>query len=144
MTVGVEEAGRMRRGDKVSIALPDAREIPGRVTSVSTTVQGGEDEGAEVAYAGAPASVRMTVVPDDGASVGNLDSATVRVTCATQTRRGVLVVPVGALLALQEGGYALQRPDGRLVAVRTGLFARGRVEVSGAGLAEGQRVVTAS
>jgi len=51
---------------------------------------------------------------------------------------------VSALLALREGGYALQRPDGTLVAVRTGMFAGGLVEVSGKGLAEGSKVVTAS
>jgi len=40
--------------------------------------------------------------------------------------------------------YAVVVADGgsrRMVAVRTGLFATGMVEVSGAGLAEGARVV---
>ena len=58
--------------------------------------------------------------------------------------KDVLAVPVGALLALREGGYALQLPDGGLVAVQTGMFAEGLVEVSGAGLTEGLTVVTAS
>jgi multidrug efflux pump subunit AcrA (membrane-fusion protein) len=62
-------------------------------------------------------------------------------------RRGVLAVPVTALLALAGGGYGVEviEPAGthRLVPVRTGLFATTMVEVSGAGLAEGTRVVTA-
>jgi hypothetical protein len=56
----------------------------------------------------------------------------------------VLAVPVGALLALSGGGYALQRPDGALIAVRTGLFAGGMVQVSGSGLTAGLHVDTAS
>jgi hypothetical protein len=55
----------------------------------------------------------------------------------------VLTVPVAALLALAEGGYGVQVVTGtatRIVAVRTGLFAAGRVEVSGDGLTEGMTV----
>ena len=56
----------------------------------------------------------------------------------------MLAVPVNALLALAEGGYAVEvERDGRraLVGVETGLFADGQVEVSGQGLAAGDRVV---
>jgi membrane fusion protein, multidrug efflux system len=58
-------------------------------------------------------------------------------------RENVLTVPVSALLALAEGGYAVQVVDGgttRIVGVQTGLFAGGRVEVTGDGLSEGQTV----
>jgi hypothetical protein len=54
----------------------------------------------------------------------------------------VLAVPVGALVALREGGYALQTPEGTLIAVGTGVFAGGLVEVKGAGITAGQSVVT--
>jgi hypothetical protein len=56
----------------------------------------------------------------------------------------VLAVPVNALLALREGGYALQLPDDTLLPVETGLFAMGLVEVTGEGLREGLAVVTTS
>jgi hypothetical protein len=65
----------------------------------------------------------------------------------TGTRAGVLAVPVTALLALGEGGYAVQVVTGatsRLLAVTTGMFAGDLVEVSGQGLTEGLRVVRAS
>ena len=56
----------------------------------------------------------------------------------------VLAVPVDALLALAEGGYAVQveRTDGtaRFVAVDIGKFADGLVAVSG-DLSEGDRVL---
>ena len=55
-------------------------------------------------------------------------------------------MPVDALLALAGGGYAVEVAAGRvhhLVAVTPGLFddADGLVQVSGRGLAAGQRVV---
>jgi hypothetical protein len=51
---------------------------------------------------------------------------------------------VAALLALAEGGYGVQVAEGdasRVLAVTTGLFADGRVEVTGTGLTEGTSVV---
>ena len=58
-------------------------------------------------------------------------------------RKDVLTVPVGALVALAEGGYGVQVVQGstsRYVAVKTGMFAGGQVEVSGDGIAEGVTV----
>jgi membrane fusion protein, multidrug efflux system len=62
-------------------------------------------------------------------------------------RKDVLTVPVGALLALAEGGYGLEVVEGsttRIVAVETGLFADGKVEVSGSGIADGTTVGVAT
>ncbi|HEU5110545.1 MAG TPA: peptidoglycan-binding domain-containing protein, partial [Micromonosporaceae bacterium] len=75
-----------------------------------------------------------TVTLDDPAAVGERDAGSVDVRFTTGTRQDVLAVPVGALLALAEGGYAVEVVEGddrRLVAVKTGLFSEGRVEVSG-------------
>jgi hypothetical protein len=55
----------------------------------------------------------------------------------------VLTVPVAALVALAEGGYGVQVVDGsttRYVAVRTGMFANGRVEIAGEGITAGTLV----
>ena len=57
------------------------------------------------------------------------------------------MVPVAALLALGSGGYAVEEIDSNgahhLVAVELGIFddADGLVQVSGAGVAAGQRIV---
>jgi hypothetical protein len=54
---------------------------------------------------------------------------------------------VSALLARASGGYALEVVDGsttRLVSVETGSYADGYVEVSGSGISEGTKVVTAA
>jgi hypothetical protein len=62
----------------------------------------------------------------------------------TNSHKGVLAVPVGALVAVQGGGYAVKLADGKLIGVQTGTFADGLVEVSGPDLAAGQKVVTVS
>jgi hypothetical protein len=74
-----------------------------------------------------------------------LDQAPVQVAITVQEDRGVLAVPISALLAQPGGGYAIQISTGgstRLLPVTTGVFddVAGRVEVAGAGLAAGMRV----
>ena len=78
-----------------------------------------------------------------GAAAG-FTSASVQVTFTGTAERGVLAVPVTALLALAGGGYAVQLPGGRLVAVQTGMFAQGLVQVSGTGINAGLRVLTSA
>lgn len=80
----------------------------------------------------------------DTGPVRKLTSAPVQVAFTAESHKGVLAVPVGALLALSEGGYAVQLSGGRLIAVKTGLFAKGMVEVTGTGLTAGTKVVTTS
>ncbi|CAL9517846.1 hypothetical protein SUDANB140_03789 [Streptomyces sp. enrichment culture] len=135
-------AGSVHEGDEVSVVLPDTKSVPGKVQSVGTTVQGG-DEASGAGTDTAP-TLQVKVQPTDAEDVDGLDAASVQVVFTSRTRENVLVVPVGALLALSEGGYALQRPGGKLVAVETGLFSKGLVEVDGAGVKEGDVVVTAS
>ena len=77
------------------------------------------------------------------AAAGHLDQAPVTVSIVSAQVRDVLAVPVGALVALAGGGYAVEvmrGSGGHLVAVQTGLFAQTLVQVSGPGLIAGQRV----
>ncbi|WFE26304.1 hypothetical protein O7623_23625 [Solwaraspora sp. WMMD791] len=136
--VGVGEASGMAPKAPVSITLPDGTTVPGTITAVGTVVTDPEGQPGQ-----AP-QLNLSVVPDDPAVVAALESAPVRVQFHTEVREQVLAVPVGALLALAEGGYAVQFTDGTLIAVETGLFTRGMVEVTGAGLDEGMTVVTTS
>jgi hypothetical protein len=94
--------------------------------------------------ADATPKLTITITADKPATVAKLDSADVQVDFAAETHKGVLVAPVGALLALSEGGYAVQVEGGGLVAVETGIFTKGLVEVTGDGLRAGVRVVTTS
>jgi len=57
-----------------------------------------------------------------------------------ERRENVLTVPVTALLALREGGYGVEvitETGSEIVAVDTGMFADGYVEISGEGITEG-------
>ncbi|GGR83729.1 peptidoglycan-binding protein [Streptomyces humidus] len=144
VTVAMEATavGTVKAGNRAAVTLPDGRTIRGTVTSLGRTVQGGSAQ--DSAQQTGPATVDVTVVPDRATDVQSLDAAAVQVRFDSTTRKGVLAVPVGALVALREGGYAVQRPDGTLIAVTTGMFAGGLVEVSGKGVAAGAEVVTAS
>jgi hypothetical protein len=138
VTVAVDSTDvvSVRRSGRVKITLPDGSTANGTIIAVGTSVQSGEST-----TDGQPQQT-VTVAPDDASAVASLTSAPVQVTFTGQTATGVLAVPVTALLALSGGGYALQLPDGRLIAAQTGMFARGMVQVSGAGIAAGLRVVT--
>ncbi|MGC0312116.1 hypothetical protein [Kitasatospora acidiphila] len=147
VTVPVDPAnvGSIKQGDKVTISLPDSSTTPGTVSGVGTAVKGNAgSNSAAGAGPGGPPTVDVTVAIDDPSTVKNFDSATVQVAFVSATATGVLAVPVGALLALSGGGYALQLQGGGLVAVQTGMFAKGMVAITGNGIAAGTQVVTAA
>jgi peptidoglycan hydrolase-like protein with peptidoglycan-binding domain len=137
----VSQQGYVKAGDRVQVTLPDGRRIKGRISEVGRVAET-QGSGQEQTT-----TVPVTVALDNPGAGGRLDQAPVEVYVTTQTRRGVLAVPVTALLALREGGYAVETVDAagqhHLVAVRLGVFSDGMVEVSGSGLRAGAKVVTA-
>ncbi|AXG78237.1 efflux RND transporter periplasmic adaptor subunit [Streptomyces paludis] len=140
LSMEATESGGIKRGQRVTVHLPDESTVPGKVSSVATTAEpAGAEQGPD-----APPMVTVTVTLDNEAKARKFDSAPVRVDFAGESRSNVLTVPVTALLSLREGGYGVQLANGKLIAVTTGLFSKGQVEVSGDGLAEGARVVVAS
>ncbi|WP_434444740.1 peptidoglycan-binding protein [Lentzea sp. E54] len=128
------EAGAVKAEMPVVIVRPDNREIPGKVTSVAPAAAGENGGGPKA---------DIVVTPGNPADVGDLDTAPVGLKITTESRTGVLTVPLAALVALKEGGYAVQLADGGLKAVRTGLYSQDQVEISGDGIVEGLEVVTA-
>jgi peptidoglycan hydrolase-like protein with peptidoglycan-binding domain len=126
-------AGSIERGQKVTVVLPDEREVPARVRSVGRSIA--PAEGSE------PAQLIVTVTADTAKDLAKIDSADVQVAFTGKRREDVLAVPVEALVALAEGGYAVELAGSGLVAVKTGMFATGWVEISGDGLTEGADVV---
>jgi hypothetical protein len=92
-------------------------------------------------------TVDVEIRPSDPSATGGLDQAPVEVAITTASVPRALTVPVDALLALAGGGYAIEVVGASgghsLVAVTLGLFddASGLVQVSGPGVAPGQRVV---
>ena len=83
----------------------------------------------------------------DGPAGTSLDQAPVDVEVAHSKAEDVLAVPVTALLALAEGGYAVEvgeEAGTRLVPVNVGSYADGYAEIEGEGIAAGDRVVVPS
>ncbi len=140
VTLELEESQRpfARTGRPAVVELADGRRTNATVRAVNAATPGDGDKAPKLA---------VTVSLDDAAVAGSVDAGPVTVLLTGAEHKGVLAVPVQALLALREGGYGLDVLDGdrhRLVAVQLGLFADGMVEVSGAGLAPDLRVVTTS
>lgn len=125
-------------GTTVSIELPDGAATSGTVVAVDSVVS----QPAADAQGGGDPTVGVTITLDDPSKVA-FDESPVDVSITSTLATGVLTVPVDALLALAEGGYAVELVDGattRLVGVELGAFADGYVEISG-DVAEGDDVV---
>lgn len=135
-------APNVRRRDKVLVTMPDGHEEQGEVTNVSrvaVTPPSNGDQGGAPQQSMIPITVRLKH------AAAGLDQAQVQVAVTSEEHRDVLAVPVVALLARPDGGHQVVVVAGtarRTVSVEIGLFdeASGVVEVSGAGLADGDRV----
>lgn len=113
----------------VVVTLPDDSKVNGVISKVGSVVTNGTFE--------------ITVGVADQAALGGLEVASVDVELVSDSRSDVLSVPITALLARPEGGFAVEvitQDAAALVPVNTGLFAAGRVEIAGDGIAEGMRV----
>jgi hypothetical protein len=147
------EQSSIRRGDHVTITLPNNQTTPGVVSYISKVAKsssggGGGKGGSGGEEEGTP-TIEVQITPTEARATGTLDQAPVRVAITTGHESNVLAVPVSALVALAEGGYAVEVAEGRshhLVGVTLGIFdnAAGKVAVSGAGLHAGQQVVVPS
>jgi peptidoglycan hydrolase-like protein with peptidoglycan-binding domain len=123
-------------GEAVVVVLPDGSREAAVVTDIGSVV---------LATQQGDTYFEMTVTLEDPDAAQGLDEAPVDVEVIGDRADDVLVVPVTALVALAEGGYAVEvaQADGStsLVAVDPGLFADGFVEVTSSGLEPGMEVV---
>jgi len=163
VTIDLDAADQseVRAGEPVSVTLPSGATTPGVVSSVSNVAtsssspaSSGSDSGSSDSDSGSSgsgssgnaATVTVEVSLDSPKAAGSLNQAPVEVTITTGSVSNALVVPVDALLAQGNGGYAVEvvGAGGRhhLVAVTPGVFddAAGLVQVTGS-LAAGQKVV---
>jgi hypothetical protein len=126
-------------GDKVGITLPNNENTPGVISSVGAVASAGHNGGSP--------TVAVNVTPTRPAATGAWDQAPVNVTITTGKVRDATVVPVDALLAQTNGGYAVEvvTDSGRhqLFTVMLGLFddADGLVQVTDTSLRAGQKIV---
>ena len=155
-------------GDAVTIELPDESSVDGTIATIGRVAETSTDQ-----QGGSSTTLPVTISLDDPAAAGDLDHAPVTLTVIRDSRENVLTVPVSALLALLEGGYAVEvvdepstpgaspSPDAssagssqasvassvprtHLVRVEPGLFDDGYVEITAEGLDAGDLVVVPS
>jgi len=116
-------------GRPVTLTLPDDSEVEGTISELGSVVTDG--------------AIAVTITVADQAALGGLEVASVDVEFVSEGRDDVLSVPITALLARPEGGFAVElvaEGTSTLVPVDTGLFAAGRVEISAETIAEGMLV----
>ncbi|CAN5219035.1 peptidoglycan-binding protein [soil metagenome] len=129
-------------GGPVSVELPGGAPATGTIAAVGVPTEVDGQNGQKTVV------IPVVVTLDDPAVAGDLQEASVVVDFPSETREDVLSVPVEALLALPGSTFGVEivGADGttRRVPVTTGLFAGGRVEISGDGISEGDNVVVPS
>lgn len=135
-------------GDQVSVVMPgDRQPVSGRVTAVGSAGppagnggNSGNGSGGNGAAAQQSLTVPVTIGLEPATGAGRPDAGPVQVTITGTVDRGVLAVPIDALLAAPGGGYQVAVLDGtqrRLVTVHTGLFDESDALVEVAGVPEG-------
>jgi hypothetical protein len=138
----VSQQSLVHEGDAVTVELPNGRTLDGTVESISSVAEAQTDpESGQETDPTIPVEIQLA----PGAKTGGLDETPVDVSVAKDTAKGVLTVPVSALLALAEGGYAVEVVDAngstQLVRVEPGMYADSLVEITGEGIEAGMQVV---
>lgn len=128
MQLPVDRRARVALGDAVTVKLPDDSMAAGTVHEIGavTFVAADDREGSE--------SVGVIIRLGDASLGEPFDGYPVEVRIVTDEATGILAVPIKALVALSEGGYAVEVERDRqviLVGVETGMYADGLVEVEG-------------
>jgi hypothetical protein len=136
-------------GATIDVEFPDGTIEPGVVVAVGNiATNSGGQPGATPTVS---IDIHVDTIPD---SVQSFVSVPVTLRVVAESVPQAFVVPVSALVALAEGGYALEVIDAaataaapartHLIAVETGLFADGFVVVTGDAVAAGLDVVVPS
>ena len=139
MDLPSDEQGLLVVGSEVVVELPDQSKVPASVISVSNTAE------APINGPGLATFDVVIELTDSQLALG-LDEAPVEVIVVSDSVVDVVAVPVSALVALLEGGYAVELDTGsgtrRYIGVETGFFGEdGMIEIVSPELEPGDRVV---
>ena len=139
MDLPSDEQGSLVLGSQVIVELPDQSKVPASVISVSNIAEN-PTNGFGLA------TFDVVIELSDSQLAFGLDEAPVEVIVVSDSVVGVMAVPVSALVALLEGGYAVELDTGsgtkRYVGVETGFFGEnGMIEIVSPELEPGDRVV---
>jgi multidrug efflux pump subunit AcrA (membrane-fusion protein) len=118
--------------------MPDNTLVPATVVFISQTATKLNDY--------EPAWFEVRIALDDPSVAAGLDEAPVDVIIVSDSVAGVLAIPVSALVALLEGGYAVEVNTGggqvQLVAVEVGFFSTNNmIEIVSGALEPGDQVL---
>lgn len=130
-------------GDVVKIDLPDSSTVDGTIIGFGSATSSTSTATGQGSQAATTTTVGVDIVVT-GSDIAGFDGASVVVHLVTAKAEKALSVPVKSLLALAEGGFAVERVRGaahQLVKVTPGTFAGGFVQVTG-DVKVGDRVVT--
>jgi hypothetical protein len=135
VTVALDAAKQnlVHKGISATITLPGGKTVEGTVVDIGTAATAQDSEGKTTT------TIAVVLELADSLAAVTLDAAPVDVSLLSAERTDVLAVPVAALVALAEGGFSVQVVDGSKVSyipVKTGMYAGGKVEVSGSGITE--------
>jgi hypothetical protein len=114
------------------MTLPDGTEVDGVIAEIT------DSRLDPATYQTIPARARIDIA--DQTLVAN-GVGGVTISFIQEEVEDTLVIPVTALMALAEGGYCVERPDGTLVGVEVGLVADTRAQVFSEKLHEGDLVI---
>jgi peptidoglycan hydrolase-like protein with peptidoglycan-binding domain len=123
-------------------AVADLTDAQAREIVPATVDPGGDPTGVD----GETTSASATVTFDDPTAAAGIGLRAVKVILASESVDDALVIPVTALLATLDGGYAvdvIRSGETVRVPVEVGLIADTRVQIIGGELAEGDVVVVA-
>jgi hypothetical protein len=140
LDLDVDYEDQVEKGTKATVTLPDDTEVEAVVTDVGTPTTPDSDGASAGSDTSKEATLPVELEVKDQKKLGRYQAAAVDVELKDQTRENVLAVPVNALLAERDGGYVVEVVTGQKSEYRPvelGMFARGMVEVSGAGITEG-------
>ncbi len=130
----------VRQDAEAEVELPDGTRLDAVIADIGAASADPAEPAAPGEDSETPVTIPLTLSVADQKALGDYQAAPVTVQLEAERREDVLAVPVTALVALSEGGYGLEVVKGgkvEYVAVETGMFAGGLVEVSGPGIEAG-------
>ena len=136
-------ADLVKMGTRATVELPDGTDVAGQVTDIGTPTSKSASSSGSSSSSDEGATIPIELSIKDQKKLGSYQAAKVDVDLTAETHKNVLAVPINALVAQPNGGYAVEAvtPTGsRFVPVKTGMFSDSYVEVSGAGVTEGMIV----
>ena len=134
LAVDVDEASTFELGRQLEVELPDGQIVDASVTDLSDVARSVQDGGNTITV------TDVTIEPDtEIESAFAAGPVTVRV--ETDVTEGAILVPASALIALAEGGHAVEVDDRGLIGVEIGAFDDGWVEIQDGALEAGEAVV---